>query len=55
MHAILFLYEIVINFYFVTVKTSVRRVDSFILKINLTALCGYPQGAEVTSGIPTER
>ena len=55
MHAILFLYEIAINFYFVTVKTSVRRVDSFILKINLTALCGYPQGAEVTSGIPTER
>ena len=55
MHAILFLYEIAINFYFVTIKTSVGREDSFISKRDLTALCGYPQGAEVTSGIPTER
>ena len=38
MHAILFLYENAINFYFVAVKTSVSRVESFVLKVNLTAL-----------------
>ena len=38
MHAILFLYENAINSYFVAVMTPVSRVDSFVLKINLTAL-----------------
>ena len=38
MHAILFLYENAINSYFVAVMTPVSRMDSFVLKINLTAL-----------------
>ena len=55
MQAILFLYENAINSYFVAVMTPVSRVDSFVLKINFTALMWISSRSWSDIGIPTKQ